>query len=247
MTSISELLTRALLLDEPSAPRDVVPHTDARDEEELWGDFARPCRVVASSTAGRDLHTLCETIVSYTAVSSLKEFVTEKLPEPRGARVVGCVLQLTGVEDGARFWWQYAAGGGDTAAAYCLYLHHLSLGETDVAAWWREQAYIGAQPDDAEQLLLLLPPKEPDGKYDWSTRTVLHVLGKLLHQTDRPRNEAVDAVMDYIPGAVAVGYVEHPDFELPLPRWDFAEQIALLLAAATALEAVYDPKPGTSL
>lgn len=53
--------------------------------------------------------------------------------------VLACVLQLTDTDDGARFWWQYAVGAGQAAAAYCLYLHHLSLGEDDTAQWWHRR------------------------------------------------------------------------------------------------------------
>jgi hypothetical protein len=84
--------------------------------------------------------------VTLTAAASLQDFVTEQLPEPSGARVLGCILQLTDAEDGARFWWQYAAGAGDDAASYCLYLHHLSLGETELASWRSKQTGIDTQP-----------------------------------------------------------------------------------------------------
>jgi hypothetical protein len=40
--------------------------------------------------------------------------------------------------------------------------------------------------------------------------------------------------MDYVPGAVAAGYVSNPDIEIPLPGPDFAEHIAVILAAASA-------------
>lgn len=40
--------------------------------------------------------------------------------------------------------------------------------------------------------------------------------------------------MHYVPGAVALGYVDNHDFELPLPGPDFAEHISILVATATA-------------
>ncbi|WP_406011821.1 hypothetical protein OG520_01125 [Streptomyces sp. NBC_00984] len=44
------------------------------------------------------------------------------------------MLYLADHPEGAMFWWQLAAGAGHQAAAYCLCLHHLSLGEPDEAA-----------------------------------------------------------------------------------------------------------------
>ncbi|TJZ96754.1 hypothetical protein [Actinacidiphila oryziradicis] len=247
---IDELLNRALLLEEPCIPRDVVP--DVAPPAPLDADT--PCLVPAarsrheaSHAAAHNLQTLCETVVTHTAATSLQEFVTEQLPEPSGARVLGCILQLTDAEDSARFWWQYAAGAGDDAASYCLYLHHLSLGETDAAAWWRKQTRIDTQPDpetgsprDSEQASGL--------EWDSSTPTVLRVLGQLLTRVDRPRSEVFDAVMDYVPGAVAIGYLANPDFEIPLPGPDFADHIGIILAATSALHTgpFRSKPPGTS-
>ncbi|MFE1408670.1 hypothetical protein ACFW5D_34835 [Streptomyces sp. NPDC058770] len=91
-------------------------------------------------------HALCEVLVSRTPTSALRGFVTEQLPGPAGARLLGCVLQLANAVDGARAWWQYAAGAGDEAAAYCLYLHHLALGETEAAEYWYQQTGLDICP-----------------------------------------------------------------------------------------------------
>ncbi|MFE5842066.1 hypothetical protein ACFQ7N_10505 [Streptomyces niveus] len=53
-----------------------------------------------------------------------------------GPLVFGCLLHLTGHPESAQFWWQLAAGAGNRLAAYCLHLHHLSLGETKEARHW---------------------------------------------------------------------------------------------------------------
>ncbi|MDI5912187.1 MULTISPECIES: hypothetical protein [Streptomyces] len=50
------------------------------------------------------------------------EFLTGQLPEPTSAWLLGCALRLAGVDDGARFWWQYAAGAEFTPAAYCRHV-----------------------------------------------------------------------------------------------------------------------------
>ncbi|GHF72485.1 hypothetical protein GCM10018790_57940 [Kitasatospora xanthocidica] len=57
--------------------------------------------------------------------------------QPEGAEVFGALLYATGKEEGAEFWWRFAAGSGSGTAAYCLHLHHLMLGETDDADYWR--------------------------------------------------------------------------------------------------------------
>nr|MDT0526672.1 hypothetical protein [Streptomyces sp. DSM 41633] len=68
--------------------------------------------------------------------------LTPQLPEPPGARVLGCILQLAESEENARFWWQYAAGAGDPAPSYCLYHHHRALGEHAPARWWHDQTEL---------------------------------------------------------------------------------------------------------
>ncbi|MCX4792083.1 hypothetical protein OG369_40295 [Streptomyces sp. NBC_01221] len=47
-----------------------------------------------------------------------------------GAQVFACALYLADHPESALFWWQLAAGAGHGAAAYCLYLRHLGLGES---------------------------------------------------------------------------------------------------------------------
>ncbi|MBA2811168.1 hypothetical protein E0500_028135 [Streptomyces sp. KM273126] len=56
-----------------------------------------------------------------------------------GALVFACLLYLTGHPESAQFWWQLAAGAGSRAAAYCLHLYHLSMGESRRAWHWFHQ------------------------------------------------------------------------------------------------------------
>ncbi|MFF3275993.1 hypothetical protein ACFYWU_34405 [Streptomyces chrestomyceticus] len=56
-----------------------------------------------------------------------------------GALVYACLLHLTGHPESAQFWWQLAAGADSRAAAYCLHLHHLHLGESREARHWYHQ------------------------------------------------------------------------------------------------------------
>jgi hypothetical protein len=179
------------------------------------------------------LRALCETLVLHTAPATVAKFVTAQLPEPRSALVLACVLQLTDSDEGARFWWQYAAGAGQAAAAYCLYLHHLALGERDTANWWFRQT------DDVQ------PPPEPpacDDSDSWnpaehritsaSTTHFMRILRHLAKQTVRSRPAAVSELMAYIPEAVTAGYLRESDTELPLPGDEFACRVNSLLGAA---------------
>ncbi|MGW2183927.1 hypothetical protein ACWCXX_39320 [Streptomyces sp. NPDC001732] len=70
---------------------------------------------------------------------------------------------------------------------------------------------------------------------DTSTPTLLRVFRQLIRRSGRRRSEAVDALMQYLPTAVAVGYVhDDPDVDLPLPGPDFAEQVGILVAAPSS-------------
>ncbi|MFD7631841.1 hypothetical protein ACFV7Q_38555, partial [Streptomyces sp. NPDC059851] len=166
-STIDELLARARLHDTAYPPADItdlarstdpvrgVDPADPADRTAPAGPARPPApaptpvadRQQAMRGAADDLQALCETAVTRAAVSALGGgFLTQTLPQPSGARVLGCILLLTDAEDSARFWWQYAAGAGDSIATYCLYLHHLALGENRQAVWWRRQT---APPGDA--------------------------------------------------------------------------------------------------
>lgn len=81
------------------------------------------------------------------AARSLDLLVNSDRIHPDGALVFAGLLYLTDREDAAQFWWQFAAGAGNGTAAYCLHLHHLTLGETRDAAYWRGQAaHLAANP-----------------------------------------------------------------------------------------------------
>ncbi|MFJ3233735.1 hypothetical protein [Streptomyces sp. NPDC086787] len=56
-----------------------------------------------------------------------------------GVHVFACMLFLANHPESALFWWQFAAGAAHPGAAYCLHLHHLSMGEMREAAFWKDQ------------------------------------------------------------------------------------------------------------
>jgi hypothetical protein len=200
--------------------------------------------------AAEDLGTLCEAVVIRGAADSLPLFISGPhpdpsgaghFPDPAGARVIGCVLQLTGSGYGARFWWQYAAGAGDPAASYCLYLQHLSLGEPWAAAWWGRQSGVDTEPAPAAPAptapapVPAAPADRPEAppvrEGDATVRTTLRVLRRLRERA-RPRADLLEAVLSYVPGAVHSN--PDPDIELPLPEPDFADHIGVLVAATAS-------------
>ncbi|MFD8958714.1 hypothetical protein ACFV0W_17615 [Streptomyces anulatus] len=172
---------------------------------------------------------------------TLRTFLTPQLPEPPGARVLGCILQPAESEENVRFWWQYAAGAGDPAASYCLYLHHRALGEHAPARWWHEQAELLQNIPSTDEPV---PPGEGPGAdpdavpfavtaalnavstTDASLLpTALRILGA-LKTGPAPVPAVVGAVLDYAPAAV--GYVDGLD--LPLTDPDFTDHIRTLIA-----------------
>ncbi|MFC3235054.1 hypothetical protein ACFOL3_18000, partial [Streptomyces nitrosporeus] len=171
MTRIEELLSRALLVRDRTLPREAVtPH------EPFFADTPPPPAPAPPNTAAEDLRALCEAVVSNTPAATVADFVTEQVPQPASALVLACVLQLNDTDDGARFWWQYAAGADQPAAAYCLYLHHLALGDRTTAAWWHRQT-DDTHPHNST------PPPAPTGDPHYDphppTPTFLRILRQL--------------------------------------------------------------------
>ncbi|WP_073788937.1 hypothetical protein [Streptomyces uncialis] len=232
-------LTRARLVDDVPCTREDIAAAEARIAVRGAGPCAPAPGAEAGSGPARDdrlvaagqLTTLCETVVTHAALHGLRNFLTQTLPEPDGALLLGCLLQLKAGDEAARFWWQYAAGAGDQAAVYCLYLHHLSLGEDGPASWWYVQR-PGARLTEPSAvggprgLLTGLPEGVLDLEAaDASLTTTLRVLGALRTRDDWRVPAMVYAVMDYIPAAV--DWVDD-DVELPLPEPGFTDRIRSL-------------------
>ncbi|MFE7450985.1 hypothetical protein [Streptomyces griseus] len=236
MTPLEELLSQARLVRDRVVPPDIIPTTPhphpGPGPAPAPGQAAPPqdprhVDEAPTHPAARDLRALCATLVTHTPATTVTHFLTDQLPEPRSALILACVLQLTDTEDAARFWWQYAAGAGQSAAAYCLHLHHLARGEEDTARFWHDQMDHTPHPAPA-------PAPDHGERLDTaSTTTMLRVLHHLARQTPpRPSSATVTSLMDYMPTATAVGYLREPDMELPLPGPDFARTIRTLLTAA---------------
>ncbi|MGW3570458.1 hypothetical protein ACWDSL_42450 [Streptomyces sp. NPDC000941] len=227
---IDHVLARALL--NPTPPPDIAA-AEARLAARLAdGSPDRPATADGrDAVAGhapdtdermaRDLRTLCEAIIGRDgALAQLQEVITHRILEPPGARALGCVLQLAGHEDSAQFWWQFASGAGDPAAAYCLYLHHMALGEEAQAhwwlAWWHEQAG-GVVPPVTDS-------EEESATTDHEMAIALRILRGLKKGHAAPA--ATTAVINYV--SQAVDFID--DLDLPLPEPDFADRIEDLTA-----------------
>ncbi|MDT0342036.1 hypothetical protein [Streptomyces litchfieldiae] len=240
--SIEQALARAVLADRPLNYSDQeIAAAEARIAARIAERAARIAdRVARPGQPGAEAHSaeahntetheadaeiaqylaiLCRTVVEQDgALQHMAGFLGGRVPEPEGARVLGCVLQLAGREDSARFWWQFAAGAGDGAAAYCLYLHHMTLGETWEAELWHRQADPQGHAQAAEE--------EEEAEDGSSPALVLRVLARLCG--DRAYlTEVAAAVVHYVPDAVQ--FVD--EIELPLPAADFAKRIEELTAA----------------
>ncbi len=130
-------------------------HRGRRRPAHGWSDPVRDCPLDAER-ARRDLKAVClASVCAPTAGAHLDSF-TRGRTDLVGAVVFGCLLHLSGMREGARFWWQFAAasGGPRTApAAYCLFLDHSRRGEHhDARHWGRELARRGFRPGGRRDL-----------------------------------------------------------------------------------------------
>ncbi|MEU8810716.1 hypothetical protein ACN6K5_006329 [Streptomyces violaceoruber] len=229
MTAIDHLLARARLHDQPDVPEDTVPYENAPYR-------ANPAPAPAAGPEGQDraavrqLRTLCETAVS-TLTSDALDFLTDQVPDLHTAWLLGCTLHVAGIEHGARFWWQYAAGDGHSAACYCLTLHHLARGETHAAAFYQQQTYQDGTPEiDSLTVAGTCPPRNIS--FDSSVPTVLRILSHLAATgPGRRRLHRIDALTNYVADTVTRHYTRHPSVEFPIPEPQFADRAAWLLTA----------------
>ncbi|MGI5446337.1 hypothetical protein ACQEVM_11355 [Streptomyces sp. CA-243310] len=121
-----------------------------------WSDPARDVPLDAER-ARRDLKSVClGAVCDPNAEARLASFARGGHTDLAGAVVFGCLLHLSGLREGARFWWQFAAGSGrarTAAAAYCLFLDHSRRGEHhDARLWARELGRRGYRPAGHREL-----------------------------------------------------------------------------------------------
>ncbi|WP_405652930.1 hypothetical protein [Streptomyces sp. NBC_00019] len=241
MSTIDDLLAQSLLQRDPHVPADIVPHHDTPDDDLLL--WQHRTNETTDTSAAHSLDALCETVISHCTPDQLADFLTDQIPQPPTARILGCALHLAGIDIGARFWWQYAAGAEDAPASYCLHLQHLAHGETHAAALWHAQAdAYTAQQEDTDPVEYA--PALHSMNADTSLATVLRVLAQLTRTLPTRRHTpAARAVIEFVASAVTGGYTRHPDLEMPLPGTYFAEQLEIIVAATTSTRDHFQPAP----
>ncbi|MGW1328124.1 DUF6207 family protein [Streptomyces antibioticus] len=229
MPPIDALLARARLHHHPQVPADTVAYEDCAYLDLAPDAAAVRERAADDAPTAQRLDQLCEVVVD-TVAPGVLEFLTDQLPEPPGAWLLGCALHLAGVDDGARFWWQYAGGAGHAPAAYCLSLHHLARGEEHAASFWFDQTGLEAAADDVHTVSGAGPSLH-DSHYDSSIPTVLRILSLLAAPGERPRTKRADAITNYVANAVTRGQRRHPGVEIPVPEVRFAARVSFILEA----------------
>ncbi|MER5477757.1 hypothetical protein ABT026_12395 [Streptomyces sp. NPDC002734] len=227
MSRVQQLLAGAWIPDGGAMPPDIVPTGGGPGVPRVRDPLRDPQQDAAEQRAGGQLVALCEMLLARYAYTELRSFLTDRLPEPVGARLVGCILQLADDEDGARAWWQYAAGAEDELSPYCLHLQHRKDGEGDLAKWWLDRSRVdrwnglGGRPRDVRLA------------FDLNFPELLEILAGLRPRNgerDRDRGEVIEALLEYVPDAIAPGHARYPAFDLPVPEPGFADRVRALLS-----------------
>ncbi|MFF0516189.1 hypothetical protein [Streptomyces sp. NPDC004250] len=229
MTAVDQLLARARLHPRPDVPDDTVPYQDSAYPADLdTAPSGSPHDL--DQAAARNLRTLCETAIATLTPDAL-DFVTDQVPDLHTAWLLGCALQVAGIEHGARFWWQYAAGDGHAPACYCLSLHHLARGEEHAAAFYQRQTSSDTVPEgDPLTVSGICPPR--DISFDSSLPTVLRILSQLTPGgSAQHRRHRIDALTNYLADTINRHYTRHPSVEIPVPEPLFADRVTWLLTA----------------
>ncbi|MEU5116648.1 hypothetical protein AB0G64_34745 [Streptomyces longwoodensis] len=234
MTAIDQLLARARLHPQPDVPDDTVPYEDTPYPADLshWQHPAHPGP--RHQAAARHLATLCETALT-TVTSTTLTFLTDQMPDLHSAWLLGCALHTAGLPEGARFWWQYAAGDGHAPACYSLALYHQARGEQYAADFYQQQAHriTAATDTDTDTFTVAGTFPAQTISFDASLPTVLHTLNRLYAGPGarRRRRHRIDALTTYVADTVTRHYTRHPSIEIPVPEPRFAERVQWLLSA----------------
>jgi hypothetical protein len=152
--TIEEALARARIFegDYTTAHRDASRQRitdqllELRWMQALTGPGSSPSRsarppLLLHEQADSELRALCQGVIhDDDAAHRLARF--DKTRDPGGALAFACLLLLADREEGAQFWLQFAAGGGQATGALCLYLLHLARGEWRDAKYWARQVPV---------------------------------------------------------------------------------------------------------
>lgn len=129
--------------DDPAAARERIARLLAEPGTPLGGD--RPAAPAPHpfehEQARHELDLACALVINMPqAAACLARLADDHRIDSDGALVFGCLLHIAEHGEAARFWWQFAAGGGSHTAAYCVYLYHRRHAEFRDAEYWRAQA-----------------------------------------------------------------------------------------------------------
>ncbi|MEU3174958.1 hypothetical protein [Streptomyces sp. NPDC007000] len=231
MSAIDQLLARARLHHRADVPDDTVPHDDGPLPDPLPAAAPPAGPGHTDPATARQLHTLCETAVA-ALTHDVLAFLTDQVPDHHSAWLLGCALHLAGIEEGARFWWQYAAGDGHRPACYTLSLHHHVRGEQHAAAFYAQQTGLDltSEAGASETLPVAGACPPTDFRFDAGLSTVLRILSELAAPGHRRRPHRIDALTNYVADAVTPHYSRHPNIELPVPEPRFADRVGFLLS-----------------
>ncbi len=148
--NIQDLLRQARVVMEPTDPdEDAVGARVAitSQERQVSSPGATDTAVApapyptAAAQAEHELDLVCALVLNAPeAAPSLRALVEGQRIDPEGALIFAALLHVAARRHAARFWWQFAAGGGSATAAYCLHLDHQRRGEFHDAAHWHAQA-----------------------------------------------------------------------------------------------------------
>lgn len=221
--SIEEALRRARVFRDEYTDADLesARHGLARQLHELrWvrffsalptsaGRAAHPLPAALHEQATHDLRLLCRGTVHHDgAARRITAFEAGR--DPDGALPFACLLHLAGQEEGAQFWWQYAAGAGSVTAALCLYLLHLRQGDMRDAQHWADQihrlngiGWNGYTPvphhavTDGGPTVHYTLPAPPPALCERAVREVVHDLDALYDGGLGPVPQPVPALADH--------------------------------------------------
>ncbi|MFD7899450.1 hypothetical protein [Streptomyces sp. NPDC059743] len=161
----------------------------------------------AHEQAAQDLNLAVALILNAPEASaSLTRLVDHDQIDPEGAVVFAALLHLTGHRDAAQFWWQFAAGGGNRTAAFCLFLAHQQRAEFRDAAYWRGQSRGPARPGRRTTAPPTLSSLLPE--------TVRH---NLLSQCHRGRHPTLPAPLEAVINRLRVDSADEDFGEVPQP------------------------------
>ncbi len=150
--NIQDLLLQARMMLEPAGPDEdavearVAITSQRRNAATAPGADKAPVTApdpypTAAAQAEHELDLVCALVLNAPeAAASLRALVEDHRIDPEGALVFAALLHVAARYHAARFWWQFAAGGGSSTAAYCLHLDHQRRGEFHDAAHWHSEA-----------------------------------------------------------------------------------------------------------